>query len=317
MLMDSDMKLILNLLTRRSMPLLLMIAMATLMPFTAIAKRERPVLDNNVSLPHSILRLPNVHPGREELYNYAMNLLSEALDATASEYGTYELLVKERELSQSRQLRGLEHGFLDVTWTMTSKERERQYLPVRVPIMAGLLGKRALLVKENDDRLKNVADKQALKAFRVVQGYDWPDTKIFRASDIEVLETTYHASFRIVTEGFADIFPRSVIEVGEELSNAHLTAGLKVDEHIIISYPSPIFFFVKSDNATLATRLSKGLLILFETGRFQVLLNDYKGYKESMALVNSRKVIEIENPLLSEESKKALDRFLPELYSRQ
>jgi hypothetical protein len=35
-----------------------------------------------------------------------------------------------------------------------------------------------------------------------------------------------------------------------------------------------------------------------------------------MELMGSRRVIEIDNPLLSEESKKALEKFLPEFYSQ-
>ncbi|WP_394224402.1 amino acid ABC transporter substrate-binding protein [Alteromonas gracilis] len=266
----------------------------------------------SADLPHTVLRLPNIHPGRDAVYAYAKRLLTESLQVTEAQYGTFELIVSEQETAQERQLRSLEHNMLDVTWSVTSTERERQFFPIRIPIMAGLFGKRALLVREGDTRLKDVASLQDLRAFRAVLGYDWPDTKIFRANDIPVLETTYRASFRIVSEGFADMFPRSVMEINEEFSDKMLSRGLAIDNNLIISYPSPIFFFVGSDNQTLAHRISEGLLILFETGKFQELLLSNKNFTEGLALIDGRTVIEIENPLLSEQSRLALEKFLPQ-----
>ncbi|MHC6648479.1 type 2 periplasmic-binding domain-containing protein [Alteromonas sp. HB246098] len=266
----------------------------------------------SADLPHTVLRLPNVHPGRDSVYSYAKSLLTEALRVTQSQYGTFELIVSNQETAQERQLRSLEHNMLDVTWSVTSTERERQFLPIRIPIMAGLFGKRALFVKEGDVRLKKVKNLADLQEFRAVLGYDWPDTKIFRANDIPVLETTYRASFRIISEGFADIFPRSVMEINEEFADKTLSKGLTIDDNLIISYPSPIFFFVGSDNQALARRIAEGLLMLFETGKFQELLLAHKNFKEGLSLIDGRTVIEINNPLLSEQSRLALEKFLPE-----
>ncbi|WP_334060860.1 amino acid ABC transporter substrate-binding protein [Alteromonas sp. S005] len=266
----------------------------------------------SADLPHTVLRLPNVHPGRDSVYAYAKLLLTEALSITQPQYGSFELIISNQETAQERQLRSLEHNMLDVTWSVTSTERERQFLPIRIPIMAGLFGKRALFVKDGDVRLKEVKKLADLHQFRAVLGYDWPDTKIFRANDIPVLETTYRASFRIVSEGFADMFPRSVMEINEEFADKTLSKGLAIDDNLIISYPSPIFFFVGSDNQALAGRIAEGLLMLFETGKFQELLLAHKNFKEGMALVDGRTIIEIENPLLSEQSRLALEKFLPE-----
>jgi hypothetical protein len=278
----------------------------------AQAQEQAKPVSVNPELPHSVLRLPNIHPGRDAVYAYAKELLTEALNVTAQDYGTFELIVSTQETAQERQLRSLEHNTLDVTWSVTSHEREQHFLPIRIPIMAGLFGKRALFVREGDTRLKSVTSLEELQQFRAVMGYDWPDTRIFKANNIPVLETTYRASFRIVSEGFADMFPRSVMEINEEFADEQLSQGLAIDEHLIVSYPSPIFFFVGSDNHQLAGRIAQGLLILFETGKFQTLLTQQKGYQQSMDLIEGRRIIDIDNPLLSEQSKLALERFLPE-----
>lgn len=284
---------------------------AVLLPLTSAVAQNQPSVVNN-ELPHSVLRLPNVHPGRDAVYAYAKQLLTEALEVTEDSYGTFELVVSTQETAQERQLRSLEHSMLDVTWSVTSIEREQHFLPVRIPIMAGLFGKRILLVREGDTRFSQVKSLEALQSYRAVLGYDWPDTKIFKANNIPVLETTYRASFKIVSEGFADMFPRSAMEIQEELSDESLSRGLVIEENLVVSYASPIFFFVGSDNHQLAGRIAQGLLILFETGRFQTLLTQQPGYQQSMSLLEGRTVIEMENPLLSEQSRLALERFLPE-----
>lgn len=290
---------------------LLLFVCAVLIPFnSAVAQKQPKTLASQ--LPHTVLRLPNIHPGRDAVYAYAKQLLTEALEVTANDYGTFELLVSSQETAQERQLRSLEHELLDVTWSVTSLEREQHFLPIRIPIMAGLFGKRALLVREGETRFENVESLEDLQRFRAVLGYDWPDTRIFKANNIPVLETTYRASFRIVSEGFADMFPRSVMEIEEELEDSRLSQGLTIDNNLIVSYASPIFFFVGSDNHQLAGRIAQGLLILFETGRFQTLLTQQEGYKQGMSLISGRRIIDIQNPLLSEQSKLALERFLPE-----
>ncbi len=272
-------------------------------------KEKKQLNTSQLSLPHTVLRLPNVHPGRDAVYAYARQLLSEALLATEDTYGSFELIVSQEESAQERQLRSLEHNMLDVTWSVTSTERETYFLPIRIPIMAGLFGKRVLFVRDGDERFSAVESLQDLKSFRAVMGYDWPDTKVIKANEIAVLETTYRASFRIVSEGFADMFPRSVMEIQEEFEDKALSRGLIIEDSVLISYDNPIFYFVASDNTALAERIAQGLLLLIENGRFHTLLSQQPGYQQSMKLMKNRKLIEFTNPHVSEQSREALRKF--------
>ena len=43
-------------------------------------------------------------------------------------------------LGQNRVLKEIEKGTIDVSWTMTNKEREERLLPIRVPLFKGLFG---------------------------------------------------------------------------------------------------------------------------------------------------------------------------------
>ncbi|WP_421132524.1 amino acid ABC transporter substrate-binding protein [Alteromonas sp. A079] len=271
--------------------------------------------NDNVTLPdasaHTVLRLPNVHPGRDNVFNYAKSLLEMALTVTEERYGTYEFVVSESELSQERQLRSLEHDLLDVTWSVTSIDREKQHLAIRIPIMAGLFGKRILLINESATAFNTPLTLSQLQQLRSVQGYDWPDTKILRHNNMGVLETTYRASFRIVAEGFADMYPRGIMEISKEENNKALSRNLVIEPNLVLSYPSPMFFFTGIDNTLLAERITEGLLILIKNGECQRHLFAQEVYKDSMNMIRGRAVIHLENPLLSEPSKQAMDTFLP------
>ncbi|MDO6568278.1 amino acid ABC transporter substrate-binding protein [Alteromonas sp. 1_MG-2023] len=262
------------------------------------------------TLPHKTFRLPNVHPGRDPVYAYAKTLLAKALTVTQGKYGTFDLQVSHQEAAQERQLRSLEHDMLDITWSVSSADREKQHRAVPIPIMAGLFGKRIMIIRANDNRFDEPLSLEKLKLMRAVQGYDWPDTRIFRHNKIPVLETTYKASFRIVSEGFADMFPRSVMEIQHELENQPADSELKIEPNLLISYPSPLFYFVASDQEGLANRIAEGLTILLESGEFQKILMSQPVYEESMSLMRGRTIVELNNPLLSEHSKVALSRYL-------
>lgn len=293
----------------KKLVLVLLICSATLFSFNLYAQ-EVPTDSARHELPHHIIRLPNVHPGREATYKYAKQLLHLALEVTEQKYGTFEVVSTQLETAQGRQLRNLDNQFLDVTWSVTSLEREEQFLPIRIPIMAGLFGQRALLVRHEEIRLKDIQSSTDLTSFRAVFGRDWPDKKIFETNGIPVLETSYRASFRVVSEGFADMFPRSVMEISEELEQKALLRGLEIEPHIIISYPSPIFFFVANHNTKLAERITKGLTMLLETGQMQALLRQQDGFKKGLSLIQNRKIIELNNPYLSPESRQALNQFI-------
>lgn len=97
-----------NWLAKFYVALLVSLFTSVVLPVTANAQQNpaplnKPI-DTTEQLPHTILRLPNVHPGREQLYDYAKNLLTEVLDATAPVYGSYKIQISDIHTSQSRQL---------------------------------------------------------------------------------------------------------------------------------------------------------------------------------------------------------------------
>ncbi|WP_414828601.1 amino acid ABC transporter substrate-binding protein [Alteromonas sp. H39] len=259
---------------------------------------------------YRIIRIPQVFGGTDPLYNYVKTLLQMALDSNADQYGKVKLLPNERGTVQERQLRNLDNRLLDVTWSVTTAERENLHKAVRIPLTAGLFGQRLLLIREGDLRFNSVISLNTLKQYRAVQGQDWPDTRLYRYHGFSVLESTYQASFKVLAEGFADYYPRGILEVDYELEYAK-DLPIALEKHLLIRYPSAMFFFVSRDNHALAYRIEQGLISLLESGEFQSLLESQPFYQSSAARAKGRHVLELTNPMLSNESHQAMEDYLP------
>ncbi len=257
-----------------------------------------------------VIRIPDVQNGTSPIYDYITTLLAEALATNRDKYGDFRLVPNNDVTVQERQLRNLEHNLLDVTWSVTSTEREKYHRVVRIPLVAGLFGQRLFIVRKNDTRFDHPLTPSELKHMKMVQGQDWPDTRIFRHHGYSVLEATYQSAFRMVSEGFVDYFPRGVLEVDFELA-AHHDEPLVLEQHTVISYPSAMFFFVAQGSEKLAQRIEEGLNILIKNGEFQALLTKQTFYQRASSQLDARTIIYLDNPLLSVESANAISHYLP------
>ncbi len=231
---------------------------------------------------------------------YVMQLLNAALEATAADYGPWQLQPVVGS-HQARSFRLLAQGELDLAWGMTSEARENEALPVRVPLMAGLLGYRVLLIRPADQpiftRVRRLSD---LASFSAVQGHDWPDASILGQAGLKVAsETDYPTMFRLVAQGLVDYFPRGVLEAWAEQQSA-LGSGLAVEQRLLLVYPAADYFFVARDNPALAQRLELGLQRLIASGRFDELLFGFPAHREALAQARlaERLQLRLVNPLM-------------------
>jgi hypothetical protein len=242
------------------------------------------------------LRIPHVSAKTDLEHSYAAQLLDQALAAAGAPVRlepTSELIPQNRallELGRNRRL--------DVVWTMTSVERERQARPIRVPIFKGLFGWRLLLATaEVAARLRDVRTLEDLRQFSMVQGLEWPDTSILKANGLNVvISPSYDAMFKQLRLGRADAFPRSVEEIWWEVER--YGEGLAVVPDICLHYPAAIYYFVAPDDAELAAAIELGLQRLRSSGAFDRLFEAHHGEDLARARLATRRVIELRNPLL-------------------
>lgn len=243
--------------------------------------------------------------GREDpRQDYFLKLLKLALNNTRSEGGDFRLELHPTKMLQSRAMKLLsQSGQLTVTWSMTSKQREVQALPVRIPILKGLLGFRVLMIHEqNKARFSQIKTREQLAVLSAGQGRDWPDTAILRSNQFKVQTAPTHSElFNMLHAKRFDYFPRGVFEAFGELTQQRaLNKPFLIDTSMIIYYRSPVYYFVSMDNQPLADRIEKGLRLAIEQGTRDQLLDTFiQGpAKQLLDNIKNSTVIELHNPLL-------------------
>jgi hypothetical protein len=250
-----------------------------------------------------------IHPADEEKgdprFNDVKEILRLALEKTVPEFGPFELRASSQHTNGLRYLNNLANDSdLNVVWSSTTESKERNYLPIRIPLRKGLLGYRLLLVhKDNQDLLKNVKNLQDLKKFSVGQGVGWDDVKLYEANGIDVIEAKYSNLFRMLSYKRFDFFPRGISEIYAEFEKESVpNPDLVIDEHLLIHYPWPYYFFVSKTNPQLHQRLELGLRKMIKDGSFDAIFWKYN--RKAIEAVNfkNRRIIHIQNHLLPKET---------------
>ena len=203
-------------------------------------------------------------------------------------------------MEQARAIRALASGqLIDVLWTVSTPERERQLRPVRVPIDRGLIGWRVLLVQRSAlPRFRDVREAGELAALRGAQGHDWPDLPILRANGLDVLASPHYDSlFELLARGRIDYVPRGIGEVRPEAS-ARAGTGIVIEPNLLLHYPSALYFFVHPDNESLARQLDRGLRLAHADGSLTALLDQAYGEDLAALHLSRRHRITLTNPLL-------------------
>jgi len=238
--------------------------------------------------------------------DYYIALLTLALEKTQVKYGGFHLEMNENSMLQARALLSVaKKQFIDVVWTMTSKEREAALLPVRIPLLKGLLGYRIFIIKKQDkSKFEQIQTLEDLSELVAGQGHDWPDVSILRANGLTVtVGASYDGLFRMLSAGRFDYFPRGMNESWSEVQ-AHKEKGFIVEGDLLLKYPAPIYFFVHKGNTALAQRIEEGLLLAIEDGSFDSIFYEHPANKGIFKLTNikNRKVFDLRNPSLPAET---------------
>jgi hypothetical protein len=252
----------------------------------------------------------------DSLYNnpdrMVMDYLDRALQITKPEYGDYQLIASAK-MEQGRSVLEMakqEKSKLDIATYAPTIEREKLAIPIRIPILSGLMGYRLCLIKEDKQALfDGIENKQQLinKNITIGQHQDWPDTIILRANNI-VVQTTHKKKLlfqQLARERF-DCFSRGASEIYAEYLQ-YKTQGIAIEKKLLIYYPLPLFFFVNKSRPLLAQRLQLGLERLIASGEFDAIFERVYSPIISNLKLTERTVIDLYNPTLSEETIQAIE----------
>lgn len=253
---------------------------------------------------HYIVDIPRVAP---EPGDYIVELLRMSLDASKADDEIIDLRFADYNLSQERLIAEVRRGDTNsIMWTISTKAREKILRPIRIPLFKGLLGYRALVIRKQDEALfAQVNSLTQLAQFTAGQGADWPDTPILRANQLPVVEGTSHENlYKMLVAQRFDYFPRGITETREEesLIRQH---DVMVAPHLILYYPTVMYFFVNKSNQALAERVEKGLNLLIERGDYDKLFYALPRVQAALAELNDEKraIIALHNPDISRNTK--------------
>ncbi|MFC3625320.1 hypothetical protein ACFOKJ_04055 [Vogesella amnigena] len=233
---------------------------------------------------------------------FFLAVLQLALDKSGQQY-TLSPVVPKMLQGRSIALAMAPGGNLDVLWTMTTRERETQLIPVRLPVDRGLLGWRIALVRQDNAALfSRVRTVQDLRYFIAGQEHDWPDTGILRGSGLPVIAVSrYESLFSMLAAKRFHYFPRGVTEAWAELE-AHPGLGLTVDGFIALHYPAAEYFFVTPGKPYLAAHIQQGLQRAQADGGFDRFFHEHFDRILQRARLSQRRILELPNPLIDADS---------------
>jgi len=240
------------------------------------------------------------YPGSQR-QEYYIDLLQLALSYPCQQ--RFQLRASNLDLPKKRAFDLMNAGQgIDVMFGSASSERIAQYRAVPFPIMRGLMGLRVALVsKEGINTLQHVDTHSALAKLRVGQFITWSDTEVLRANQFNVeAGSDLDGLYQMLAKGRIDYFPRSVLEV-QQNQQQYQHLQLQIDPHILLYYPTAVYFYVAKDNKTLADTLLCGLEQAQKDGRFNKLFNQYYDGLIQQLQIDKRRVFRLHNPLLPDQ----------------
>jgi hypothetical protein len=213
----------------------------------------------------------------------------------------YKLRILPFTMPQSRSIYEMTkaNGQVDLLWSMTTDEREKKLIPIRIPIDKGLFGWRIPIIQnKHRSRFANIEKIEDLYPYTAGQVHDWPDVDILKSNQLKVVVSTeYSPLFHMLERERFDYFPRSSIEIWQELET-HKNMDLIADPHIVLHYPTAAYFFITKRRPDLANDFQIGFEKIILNGKFERLFQKYNQETILKSDLKSRKIIQLNNPLL-------------------
>lgn len=229
-----------------------------------------------------------------------LDVLKLALSKTSQSYNYIENSNPNANLERNKNK--IHQSELSVLWAGTSYLLEEELLPIKIPVLKGLLGHRILIIRRNEQqKFSKITNLRELTKLKAGQGTFWEDTQILRSNNIPIVTTNkYQNLFPMLAGGRFDFFPRALHEPWVELKD-YPELDLVVEENILLVYPFAMYFFVSPDNKNLAKQIEVGFDRAIDDGSFDRLFFSNSMIKGALlkAKLSSRRTFYLNNPNIS------------------
>jgi len=240
-----------------------------------------------------------------ERKDYFTKILSHAL--TYSPKADYQLSFHGKDVPKARVMEMIANQQeIDVIAGSSTRDRESKLRPIRIPLLKGMNGWRIPLVM-SQKILRNVKNLNDLQRYQAGQLHSWSDTKVLARNHVPIVPgSDYYGLFDMLKNNRFDYFPRSVLEVSGEYQRVkHM--GIKIDNNIIIKYPSAYYFYVNKRASSLAHDIEYGLKEAQKDGSFEKIFAQYYGHALEVLSKHDRTSITLKNPLIPLSTNRALN----------
>ncbi len=235
-------------------------------------------------------------------YQYRTELLKLALSYPHASLPSSIELVPLHHIPHARGQRLIETNVIRGVMSLaTNQQRERKFLPIRQPIMAGILGMRVLLIRgSQQQQFTQITSIEQLRQLRLGFVKSWGDIEILRHNQMTIIPVArYKTMFSMLSARRFDFFPRGINEVIPEIERfGNIYPKITIEKHIALLYPYPVYFFVNKQDIKLANRIEHGLQQALNDGSFKRLFLQY--HRDILKQLNFgiRRVYTLENHTL-------------------
>lgn len=228
--------------------------------------------------------------------------------------------------SQTRRQLLMQKGVYDIDWFGGTTNIETLVVPIRYPILRGLLGHRVFITNKETSALLNtdMSFNQLMK-FSVIQGQGWGDVLILKNGGFTKVRTIadFNALFKMIEVNRSSLFPRSIIEPYEELSercslnenDVCTDRNLMIDDKLLLIYKLPMFIFVSPKRQDLIKIFNYAFENHYE--EFLVFFNNHPLIKNALKRLNNRAVYQMHGiNTLSNETLNIPDKYWMDIYTK-
>ena len=237
---------------------------------------------------------------------FGWELLGAVLERTRATHGDYSLTVSPDPAQSLRFRRGTTSSNVDVNVVLLtiSPEWNDTLLPVRIPVLRGLLGYRLLLVHRADldkfSRIKTLADLRQVKFGSVKH---WIDTTIMEAARLSVVTgSSYEGLLKMMQAGRFETLTHGVHEVEMEMAaiGKDPANDIVVEPHLLLHYDLPVYFWFSKDKEgqRRAARVRAGLMAMTADGSFEKMFKARFGEVIAKYDLAHRTLIDLPDPVL-------------------
>ncbi len=230
-------------------------------------------------------------------------VLRLALDKSEAAYGPYQIRYVPY-MSIARSLESLKNNhfenYITTSTFYTASPEDDNMAFVPFPIDLGLLSYRVCFVaKQQQHKIAQAFEKGQLQSLTYGLGKGWPDARILKANQFEVIEIdhAYKRLFRLTETMHFDLFCRGANEIADENELFAKDYNLAVAPGFALYYPMPTLFATNLNNKAAIKRILAGLMTAYEDGSLQTLFEKHNKKRLDFVGLGQRELIRLSNPL--------------------